>query len=114
MCRSCDRIVSLRMMVDYYYYYYTLIAVLLCSSSIMAVEQNSTCARYGFDIDNPGASCADIFDNNPASHGKSDYYVIKTDRIHTVYCDMELECGGQRGGWMKSLTMIPVEEMTVP
>ena len=67
----------------------------------MAVEQNSTSARYGFDIDNPGASCADILDNNPVSHGKSDYYAIKTDQIHTVYCDMELECGGHRGGWMK-------------
>ena len=86
------------MMVDHYN---ILIAVLLCTSSVIAVQKNTTCARYGFDIDSPGASCADIFDNNPASHGRYGYYVIKTDRIHTIYCDMELECGGHKGGWMK-------------
>ena len=86
------------MIIDYYY---ALIALLLCSSSIIAAEQNSTCARYGFDVDNLGTSCTDIYDTNPASHGKSDYYVIKTDHMHTVYCDMELQCGGHKGGWMK-------------
>ena len=87
------------MMVDYY----TIIAVVLFSSSVMATQHNAicTCTRYGLDVDNPGVSCADIYDNNPASHGKSGYYVVKTDHVHTVYCDMELECGGQKGGWMK-------------
>ena len=87
----------MRMMVDYY----AIIAVVLFSSSVMATQHNAICTRYGFDVDNPGVSCADIYDNNPASHGKSGYYVIKTDHIHTVYCDMELECGGHKGGWMK-------------
>ena len=87
----------MRMMVDCY----TIIAVVLFSSSVMATQHDATCTRYGFDVDNPGVSCADIYDNNPASHGKSGYYVVKTDHIHTVYCDMELECGGHKGGWMK-------------
>ena len=81
--------------------YYTSIAVVLFSSSVMAGQQNATCIRYGFDVDNPGVSCADIYDNNPASHGKSGYYIVKTDHIHTIYCDMELECSGHKGGWMK-------------
>lgn len=80
--------------------YYTIITVVLISSSVMAT-QNDTCTRYGFDVDNPGLSCADIYDNNPASHGKSGYYIVKTDHIQTVYCDMELECGGHKGGWMR-------------
>ena len=67
----------------------------------LAAAENGTCARYGFDVEYPGASCADIHNKNPASHGKSGYYVIKTDRIYTVYCDMELECSGHKGGWMK-------------
>ena len=80
-----------------------IVAVMLFSSSVMATQQiNDTCTRYGFDVDNPGVSCADIYDNNPASHGKSGYYIVKTDHIHTaVYCDMELQCGGYKGGWMK-------------
>ena len=73
--------------------------VVLFITSVMATD---TCTnRYGFDVDNPGVSCADIYDNNPTSHGNSGYYIVKTDRTLTVYCDMELECGGHREGWMK-------------
>ena len=81
--------------------YYTVIAVVLFSSSTMAGQQNATCTRYGFDVDNPGVSCADIYNKNPTSHGKSGYYIVKTDHIYTIYCDMELECSGHKGGWMK-------------
>ena len=81
--------------------YYLIITAVLFSSTVMATQHNATCTRYGFDVDNPGLSCADIHDNNPASHGKSGYYIVKTDHVHTVYCDMELECGGHKGGWMK-------------
>ena len=83
-------------MVDYY-----IIIAVVFSSSVMATQHDATCTRYGFDVDNPGVSCADIYDNNADSHGKSGYYVVKTDHIHTVYCDMKLECGGHKGGWMK-------------
>ena len=77
--------------------YLTALALL----SLPATAENGTCARYGFDVKVPGVSCADIYDKNPASHGKSGYYVIETDHVHTVYCDMELECSGHKGGWMK-------------
>ena len=51
----------------------------------------------------PGQSCRQIYDCNPASQGVSGYYWIKTDRsrVKNVYCDMKLTCGGTRGGWMR-------------
>jgi len=57
--------------------------------------------KYGLELDHPGASCADIYEKNPASHDKSGLYVIKTDTVHVVYCDMSLECGSHEGGWMR-------------
>lgn len=56
---------------------------------------------HGYGLIVPGLSCADIFNKNPTSHGRSGYYVIKTDRLRFAYCDMELECGGIKGGWMR-------------
>ena len=70
-------------------HYYNLV-VFLFSASVMAT--NTCINQYGLDVDNPGASCADIYDTNPASHGKSGYYVVKTDHVLIVYCDMELGC----------------------
>ena len=61
-------------------------------------EDDVTCSRYGFDVDFPGSSCADIYYKNTESHG---YYVINTDHLFFAYCDMELECGGTKGGWMR-------------
>ena len=66
-----------------------------------ATAQDDTCTRYGFDIDYPGTSCADIYNKNPTSHGRSGYYVLKTDHLFFAYCDMELDCGGTKGGWMR-------------
>ena len=66
-----------------------------------AIAQDDTCTRYGFDIDLPGASCADIYNKNPTSHDRSGYYVLKTDHLFFAYCDMELDCGGNKGGWMR-------------
>ena len=50
---------------------------------------------YGFDIDYPGASCADIYTKNSTSHGRSGYYVLKTDNLFFAYCDKELDCGNK-------------------
>jgi len=51
---------------------------------------------------NPGKSCEDIYQINKASRGVSgDYWIQTTTGVHQVYCDMELECGGHKGGWMK-------------
>ena len=51
---------------------------------------------------NPGKSCVDIYQINKATRGMShDYWVNTTTGTHQVYCDMELECGGHKGGWMR-------------
>ena len=84
------------------YKWSTLVAVLaILASSLVMAQDDITCSRYGFDVDHPGLSCADIYYKNPESHGKSGYYVIKTDHVFFAYCDMELECGGTKGGWMR-------------
>ena len=57
--------------------------------------------RYGLDIDRPGFSCADIFEKNPFSQGKSGHYLIKTDKLFLVQCDMENENEGMKTGWLK-------------
>ena len=75
------------------------VAIAIVGTSLV-MAQNDTCTRYGFDTDNPGVSCADIYNKNPASHGKSGYYVLKTDHLFFAYCDMELECGCNKG-WMR-------------
>ena len=50
-----------------------------------------------------GKSCADIYHINKASRDRSGYYWIRsaTTTLQRVYCDMELECGGVKGGWMR-------------
>ena len=60
------------------------------------------CSSLGMLESNPGRSCADIYQTNRAARGVShDYWVNTTTGIHQVYCDMELECGGYKGGWMR-------------
>ena len=56
---------------------------------------------YGLDSSCPGESCLDIYHSNRKSRGISGEYIIKNgNNVHTVYCDMELECGGEKG-WMR-------------
>ena len=78
-----------------------IVAVATLGTVSLVIAQDDTCTRYGFDIDLPGASCADIYNKNPTSHGRSGYYVLKTDHLFFAYCDMELDCGGTKGGWMR-------------
>ena len=50
----------------------------------------------------PGKSCDDIYQINKASRGLSgNYWINTTTGVHQVYCDMELECGSHKGGWMR-------------
>ena len=50
----------------------------------------------------PGKSCDDIYQINKASRGASgNYWINTTSGVHQVYCDMELECSGHKGGWMR-------------
>ena len=61
----------------------------------------SCVGKLGTDFSHPAKSCRDIYNDNIASRGQSGYYWIKTDQVYRVYCDMQLTCGGIRGGWMR-------------
>ena len=55
----------------------------------------------GSTLSCPGKSCLDIYQNNPNSRGVSGQYIVKIGvNLRFVYCDMILECGGEKG-WMK-------------
>ena len=56
---------------------------------------------YGSSSSCPGKSCSDIYHKNPNSRGVSRQYVVKIGTAYRfVYCDMSLECGGEKG-WMR-------------
>ena len=58
------------------------------------------CSSLGMLQSSPGKSCADIYQINKASRGVSGlYWINTTSGLHQVNCDMELECGGHKGGW---------------
>ena len=61
------------------------------------------CTALGMLSTSPGKSCNDIYQINKATRGVSGNYWIQTDNetAQEVYCDMELECGGHKGGWMR-------------
>jgi len=76
-----------------------LVAVFTAIVAVVAVEVDYN--EYGLCSKLPGKSCSDIYQLNPTSRGKSDYYVIQAgDRPMFLFCDMELECGGEKG-WMR-------------
>ena len=63
---------------------------------------SSFCSTLGTLQSTPGKSCDDIYQINKASRGVSgNYWIYTTTGVHQVYCDMELECGGYKGGWMR-------------
>ena len=63
---------------------------------------SSFCSSLGMLQSTPGLSCNDIYQINKASRGvSSNYWITTTTGVHQVYCDMELECGGHKGGWMR-------------
>ena len=73
---------------------------------VPAAAQEKTCSAFctslGMMESNPGKSCDDIYQINKATRGVSgDYWIQTTTGVHQVYCDMELECGGHKGGWMR-------------
>ena len=61
------------------------------------------CSALGMLSTSPGKSCNDIYQINKATRGVSGQYWIKavSGTVQRVYCDMELECGGHKGGWMR-------------
>ena len=77
------------------------LAVILVTSSILVITQADS-FYSGSLVAVPGKSCREIYQLNPSTRGKSGYYAIQPDstEVITVYCDMELECGGEKG-WMR-------------
>ena len=60
------------------------------------------CSSLGMIQSTPGKTCNDIYRINKATRGASgNYWINTTTGVHQVYCDMELECGGHKGGWMR-------------
>ena len=86
---------------------YTIIVLVVGYSQLVVshtseLETLFSCVnKLGTDSSHTAKSCRDIYNYNMASRGQSGYYWIKTDQAHRVYCDMELTCGGIRGGWMR-------------
>ena len=83
----------------------TTVFILLTAGYLVAAQVNtcsSFCSSLGMLQSSPGKSCDDIYSINKASRGVSgDYWIQTTTGVHQVYCDMELECGGHKGGWMR-------------
>ena len=82
----------------------TLILLGWACKFIVAQEKvcSSFCNSLGIMQTNPGKSCKEIYQINKVSRGKSgSYWISTTAGIHQIYCDMELECGGHKGGWMR-------------
>ena len=71
---------------------------LLCLNIVTTSED----ATLGIDKLNPGSSCNDIYQRNPFSRGRTGYYWIATNEgLFSVTCNMKLQCGGVKGGWMQ-------------
>jgi len=73
-------------------------------SVVMAQEKvcSSFCNTLGMLRSSPGKSCDNIYQVNKATRGVSGHYWINTTSgIHQVYCNMELQCGGHKGGWTR-------------
>ena len=82
-----------------------IIAVLGWACHLVAAQDkvcSNFCSSIGMLQSTPGKSCDDIYQINKASRGMSgNYWINTTTGVHQVYCDMELECGGHKGGWMR-------------
>ena len=79
-----------------------IITLCIVGSVVVAEEKvcSSFCSSLGMLQSSPGKSCADIYQTNKASRGVSGlYWINTTSGLHQVNCDMELECGGHKGGW---------------
>ena len=80
----------------------TVIGLACCLAAAQENVCSTFCSSLGNLKSNPGKSCDDIYQINQASRGVSGKYWINTTiDVYQVYCDMELECGGHKGGWMR-------------
>jgi len=83
----------------------SIIAILSIAGAVVATEEkvcSSFCSSLGMLQSSPGKSCTEIYQINKASRDVSGlYWINTTSGLHQVYCDMELECGGYKGGWTR-------------
>ena len=81
----------------------SVIVILTLAGAVVTAEEkvcSNFCSSLGILSSSPGESCADIYQINKASRGVSGPYWINTaSGLQQVNCDMELECGGHKGGW---------------
>ena len=81
------------------------IVILSITASVVMAEEkvcSTFCSSLGILQSSPGKSCAEIYQINKASRGVSGlYWINTTSGLHQVNCDMELECGGHKGGWTR-------------
>ena len=81
-----------------------ILTVVSGGSVVMAQEKvcSTFCTSLGMLESSPGKSCDDIYQINKASRGVSGvYWINTTSGINQVYCNMELQCGGHKGGWTR-------------
>ena len=65
---------------------------------LVAVVTTNSFVAAELDYKQYGVIPTDIYQLNPTNDGKSGYYVVKIeDKPSFVYCDMELECGVEKG-----------------
>ena len=81
----------------------SVVVILAIGIAVVTAEErvcSSFCSSLGMLQSSPGRSCAEIYQINKASRGVSGpYWINTTSGLHQVNCDMELECGGHKGGW---------------
>ena len=81
----------------------SIVIILAIAGAVVTADEkvcSSFCSSLGMLQSSPGESCAEIYQINKASRGVSGlYWVNTTSGLHRVNCDMELECGGHKGGW---------------
>ena len=86
---------------------WSIIIILTAASAgnvVMAQEKvcSNFCSTLGMLQSSPAKSCDDIYHINKATRGVSGlYWINTTSGIHHVYCNMELQCGGDKGGWTR-------------
>ena len=88
-----------------------LLVFLLCAGQAVYGSTNTCstfCSSLGTSSQTPGRSCADIYRVNKDTRGNSGIYwiinITSSEPIQ-VYCDMVLDCGGHKGGWMRVVNL---------
>ena len=80
------------------------VLVFLTIAGVVVTAEDKVCSNFysslGILQSSPGKSCSEIHQINKASRRLSGlYWINTTSGLHQVNCDMELECGGHKGGW---------------